>query len=201
MIHSFALIGAVVLAAPPKKNPMTTLTDASVSSAERVAAAKALATSKDPLAVDTLIRALGSMDEALTSAVVASLRAQNAVPALAKRLTDANVVEPRKVQACVGLRHLKDPAAVPSLASALEDPSASVRKEAALALLVIGPAGAEDALITALRDSDGDVRYGAAEALGKIPGDKVTQALNAALAKETNPTVRFALEGSLERRK
>ena len=178
---------------------MASLTDASLSSAERVAAAKALGSSRDPLALETLIRALGTMDEALTSAVVASLKAQNAGPVLAKRLADSGTVEARKVQACTGLRHLKDASAVPALAVALKDESALVRREAALALTVIGPAPAEAALLVALGDSDGDVRYGAAEALGEIRSAQAKQALAVALAKETNPTVRFALEGALER--
>lgn len=192
----------MALAAPPrKKTSMATLTDASVPSAERVAAANALATSKDPLAIETLIRALGTTDEALTAAVLAALRAQQAVPTLARRLTDPTVVEQRKVQACIGLRSLKDPSALPALVSAVKDPSPLVRREAVLALLVIGPAGAEDALLSALGDADGDVRYGAADALARVPGEKVTRALEAALARETNPTVRFALDGALERRR
>ena len=176
---------------------MANLTDASLTSAQRVAAAKTLATSKDPLAIETLIRGLGTLDEALTHAVVESLKAQHAAPVLAKRLADSGTVEARKVLACTGLRYLKDASAVPALAMALKDESAVVRREAALALTVIGPAPAEEALLVALGDPDGDVRYGAAEALGEIRSAKAKAALTAALTKETNPTVRFAIEGAL----
>ena len=43
-----------------------------------------------------------------------------------------------------------------------------MRKEAALALGVIAPAEAETAPLTALSDSDEDVRYFAADALGDV---------------------------------
>lgn len=178
---------------------MAGLTDPSATAEERIAAANALGTSKDPLAVETLIRGLGTTDEALTRAVVDALKAQKAAPVLAKRLADANTVETRKVQACLGLRHLKDPACVPVLAAALKDESALVRREVALALTVIGPAPAEGALLAALSDSDGDVRYGVAEALGEVKSAKARQALEAQLVKESNPTVRSALEGAVRR--
>lgn len=190
---------AVVCAGPRGKTHMPNLTDSAVSMADRVAAARALGTSKDPLALETLLRGLGSTDEKLTEAILGSLKALGAAPVLAKRLTAAASVESLKVQACVGLRHLKDPASVPALAAALRDDSALVRREAALALTVLGPAGAEEELIAALGDTDGDVRYGAADALGRGRSPKARKAIDQQLARETNPTVRFALEGASQR--
>jgi HEAT repeat protein len=68
-----------------------------------------------------------------------------------------------------------------------------VRKEAALALGVIAPAEAETALLTALSDSDDDVRYFAADALGDVRTAAVIQAIATRLATETSPVVRSAL--------
>jgi HEAT repeat protein len=68
-----------------------------------------------------------------------------------------------------------------------------VRKEAALALGVIAPAEAETALLTALSDSDEDVRYFAADALGDVRTAAVIQAIETRLAAETSPVVRSAL--------
>jgi len=75
----------------------------------------------------------------------------------------------------------------------MKDHCARLRKEAALALGVIAPAEAETALLTALSDSDEDVRYFAADALGDVRTAAVTQAIETRLAVETSPVVRSAL--------
>lgn len=172
---------------------MATLNDPAASRAERVKAAKALAVSKDPQAVDTLVKQLAIMDEDVVVAVKGALRALNAVPVLERRLADGGASEEQKVLACTGLRALKEKSSIRPLVSALKDQSASVRKEAALALGVIGPAEAEAALLTALSDSDEDVRYYAADALGDVRTAAVTQAIQARLEAETSAVVRSAL--------
>jgi HEAT repeats len=65
-------------------------------------------------------------------------------------------------------------AAVPALAAALNDPEASVRKYASIALGNIGPvaAAAVPALVAALKDSEDFVRLHASISLGKIQGEK-----------------------------
>jgi HEAT repeat protein len=68
-----------------------------------------------------------------------------------------------------------------------------VRKEAALALGVIAPTEAEKVLLTALSDSDDDVRYFAADALGNVHTAAVMQAIETRLSAETSPVVRSAL--------
>ena len=172
---------------------MTTLNDPAASRAERIKAAKALAGSKDPQAIDTLVTQLDIRDEGIVAAVESALRALNAVPVLERRLTDGNASEEQKVSACTGLRTLKEKSSIPPLVSALKDQSASVRKEAALALGVIAPAEAEAALLTALSDSDEDVRYFAADALGNVRTPAVVQAIETRLAAETSPVARAAL--------
>src|SRR5262245_1702627 len=176
-----------------KGNPMATLNDPAASRAERIKAAKALADSRDPQAVDTLVKQLSIMDEGIVAAVKSSLRALKAAPVLEQRLTNSGASEEQKVLACTGLRALKEKSSIPSLVSALKDQSARVRKEAALALGVIAPAEAETALLTALSDSDEDVRYFAADALGDVRTAAVTQAIETRLAAETSPVVRSAL--------
>jgi HEAT repeat protein len=172
---------------------MTTLNDPAASRAERIKAAKALADSRDPKAIDTLIGQLAIMDEGIVVAVKSALRALNAVPVLERRLVDGASSEEQKVLACTGLRALKEKSSVPPLVSALKDQSARVRKEATLALSVIAPAEAETALLTALSDSDEDVRYFAADALGNVRTPAVIQAIETRLAAETSPVARSAL--------
>jgi HEAT repeat protein len=75
----------------------------------------------------------------------------------------------------------------------MKDHCARLRKEAALALGVIAPAEAETALLTALSDSDDDVRYFAADALGDARTAAGIQAIETRLAAETSPVVRSAL--------
>jgi HEAT repeat protein len=174
-------------------NPMATLNDPAASRAERIKAAKALANAKNPQAIDSLIKQLAMMDEGIVEAVKSALRALNAGPVLERRLADSGASEEQKVLACTGLRALKEKSSVPPLVSSLKDPSARVRKEAALALGVIAPAEAETALLTALSDSDDDVRYYAADALGDVRTAAVTQAIETRLAAETSPVVRSAL--------
>jgi HEAT repeat protein len=180
-------------AAANKGNPMTTLNDPAASRAERIKAAKALADSKDPKAIDALLGQLAIMDEGIVTAVKGALRALNAVPVLERRLADSAASEEHKVLACTGLRALKEKSSIPPLVSALKDQSARVRKEATLALGVIAPAEAETALLTALSDSDEDVRYFAADALGNVRTPAVMQAIEARLAAETSPVARSAL--------
>src|SRR5215470_74559 len=86
-----------------KGNPMATLNDPAASRAERIKAAKALAASKDPQAIDSLVRQLVMMDEGIVEAVMSALRALNAAPVLERRLADSGASEEQKVLACTGL--------------------------------------------------------------------------------------------------
>ena len=172
---------------------MATLNDPAASRAERIKAVKALGDSKDPQAIDALVKQLDSRDEGIFAAVESALRTLNAVPVLERRLADSGASEEQKVLACKGLRTLKEKSSIAPLVSALKDQSARVRKEAALALGVIAPAEAETALLTALSDGDDDVRYFAADALGNVRTAAVTQAIETRLTAETSPVVRSAL--------
>jgi len=172
---------------------MATLGDRAASRADRIKAIKALAHSKNPQAIDALIKELAIMDEGIVVALKDSLRALKAVPVLEQRLADSGASEEQKVLACIGLRALKEKSSIRPLVSALKDRSPRVRKEAALALGVIAPAEAEAELLTALSDGDEDVRYFAADALGDVRTAAVRQAIETRLAVETSPVVRSAL--------
>jgi HEAT repeat protein len=150
LIHSalaFALVLVLVLApgagwaGASKGNPMATLNDPAASRAERIKAAKALGDSRDPQAIDALIKQLAIMDEDIVAAVKSALRALNAVPVLEQRLADSGASEEHKVLACTGLRALREKSSIRPLVSALKDHSARLRKEAALALGVIAGRG------------------------------------------------------------
>jgi HEAT repeat protein len=198
LIHS-ALACALVLApgtgwaGASKGNSMSTLNDPAASRAERIKAAKSLADSTDPKAIDTLIKQLDIRDEGIVAAVEGALRALKAVPVLEQRLADSGASEEQKVLACTGLRALQEKSSIKPLVTALKDQSARVRKEAALALGVIAPAEAETPLLTALSDSDEDVRYFAADALGDVRTAAVMHGIETRLAMETSPVVRSAL--------
>jgi HEAT repeat protein len=177
-----------------KGHPAATLSVSTGSRADRIKAIQALAHSKDPQAVDVLVKELSIMDEGIVAALKTSLRALKAVPVLEQRLAaDSGSSEEQKVLACIGLRALKEKSSIPPLISALKDQNPRVRKEAALALGVIAPAEAEAELLTALSDSDEDVRYFAADALGDVRTAAVRQAIQTRLAVETSPVVRSAL--------
>ena len=176
-----------------KGNSMSTLNDPAASRAARIKAAKSLGDSRDPKAIDTLIKQLDIRDEGIAAAVESALRALKAVPVLEQRLADSSVSEEQKVLACTGLRALQEKSSIQPLVTALKDRSAHVRKEAALALGVIAPAEAETPLLTALSDSDEDVRYFAADALGDVRTAAVMHGIETRLATETSPVVRSAL--------
>ena len=96
-----------------KGNPMATLNDPAASRAERIKAAKALADSRDPQAIDTLVKQLAIMDDGIVAAVKSSLRALKAAPQLERRLADSGASEEQKVLACTGLRALREKRSIP----------------------------------------------------------------------------------------
>src|SRR4051794_23364577 len=105
LLISSALASSLALAAG-KPDPISTLNDRGAPHGARVQAAKSLASSKDPQAIDTLLKQLSSMDEELVEALTRSLRALHAAPVLEKRLTESGTSEAQKVLACTGLRVL-----------------------------------------------------------------------------------------------
>lgn len=87
------------------------------------------------------------------------------------------------------------PASVPGVTAMLADPDPAVRRHAARALRLIGPAArsADAALADALKDPDPGVRAAAALALGEIQREKAVDALKP-LLKSDETTARAAAE-------
>jgi HEAT repeat protein len=87
-------------------------------------------------------------------------------------LKDRDPIKRQKAVKALGHVGAADPAAIPAVIEALNDPQARVRAEAALALLNLGPA-AKDAvpgLDKAQHDHDETVRLYARKALERIRG-------------------------------
>ncbi len=112
-----------------------------------------------------------------------------------------------RIDAAFNLGEYKSPEAVAGLVKALNDTSAAVRVNAAVALYNIGAPlakAAEPALRTALKDKDGVVRVNAAETLAHIgvPLGEVRPVVSVAMAVEDGRTraeaakVWLALKGS-----
>ena len=93
-----------------------------------------------------------------------------------------------RLNATTALGKTKDARAFEPLIAALKDEKYSVRRNAADALVSIGPPAVEP-LIAALKDKDSSVRSGAAGALGKIKDARAVEPLIAAL-KDENSNVR-----------
>jgi len=129
-------------------------------------------------AAPALVQALGDKNAIVVGNVVEALGriGSPAVPALLLALEGEDAI--LRHQSAVVLSKIEptDPIAVKALIKALKDPSAHVRRRAALALENAGKAGKPRegvvvGLIAALADRDGTVRMSAAVALGNIGAD------------------------------
>jgi quinoprotein glucose dehydrogenase len=172
---------------------MDTLRNPSASRTEHLEAAKRLASSKDPAALDALCGALDTRDEELREAARSSLATLGGASVLARRAADRSVPEDARVLALTGLRYFRDDADLEGLIRLAKDPSAAIRAQATLALAVIGPTKVEAALVEALRDGDAKVRFYAADGLSSSTSAAAKQAVSKQLDSETDATVRFAL--------
>jgi len=109
-------------------------------------------------------------------------------------------VEPRplvRATACVGLRIIGDPKALPALAAACSDPDSLVRRQAVRALGALGGPDQVPVLSRILaEDADPDVRLDAALALGRLGGEGAVDPLIAGL-EDSDPSVAFACHAAL----
>jgi len=181
-------------AAGSKGNPVDVLNDGGATLPQKVKAIEKLGRSKDPHAIDALLKHLDSKADEIADAVENALRALKAGPVLEKRLEDSSVSEDDKVLACHGLRTLHEKAAVQALIRVSKTGSPRVQAAAIYALGAIAPAEAEAALIAALSSPEADVRRYAAHGLEDVPTPAARQAIDARLAVETDPLTRSALE-------
>lgn len=193
---AFAPSGA--WAASEKGNPVMTLNDRGASRADRIKAAKALATSKDPHAIDALLMEIMITDEDIAAAVKNSLRALKPAAVLEKRLEDSSAADWQKVLACRGLRVVGERSSVGVLVGVLKNgkQSREVREAAVSSLSAFAStdADAEAALVAALSDSEPPVRSAVAYALSRVRTPAVKRAIEDRIAVEKDATVSDALD-------
>ena len=150
----------------------------------RRAAAAALAEQEDPRALAALLAALrGDADAEVrkyAAHALGEIKDRRAVEALVAALRDRD--EEVRETAAHALYEIRDPGAAAALGAVLSgDPSAEVRKVAAMALAEMGGASAVPGLVTALRDRDPEVSQAAAHALGEIGDPRAVDALRTAV--------------------
>jgi HEAT repeat protein/beta-lactamase regulating signal transducer with metallopeptidase domain len=169
--------------------------------AVRQAAAEALGSAKDSVAVRALMNVLRTDDSpAVRRAAAWSLGEIGddlAIPALADALTKDRDAEVRK-NAASALGSIDSPRATPALIQALEhDTNISVRREAAEALSNIEDPAATDALIRVLdRDNDPGVKRSAIEAIDNLDASRALPAVSGAL-RDSDAAVRRAAADAL----
>ncbi len=196
----------------------------------RIYAAWALGVIKDSAAVESLIAALKDTNVVLKLNVVTALGSMNdqrAVEPLINALKDTNA-DVRLISAAA-LGRLKDSRAVAPLIELLKDANFGVIKNAAGALVAIGPPAVElllgalndgnasvrayatdtlsaiadprmvEPIISLLKDPDANVRMHAAFALGQIPYPRTVEPLKSAL-KDADQNVRMTAGASLAKK-
>ena len=167
----------------------------------RQAAAEALGSAKDSVAVRALMEVLRTdASPAVRRAAAWSLGEiadDLAIPALADALTRDRDAEVRK-NAASALGHIDSQRATSALVQALEhDANVSVRMQAAEALASIEDPAAIDALIRVLgRDDDPGVRRSTIEAIDNIDGAQAVPAVSSAL-RDSDAAVRRAAADAL----
>lgn len=175
--------------------PALNLSDSSVPLETRLKAAKALANSTAPSAVDELLSGLDSRSEVVREAVVASLKAKKGDSILLARAADTKRPTASRVSSLAGVRVLKPKAAGPTLALLLDDKNEAVREAAAHALCVVGAKDAEAKLIAKIStEPSAKVRSFVAVALGELKSPAAKAAVDKSLQTEVDVVVKDALD-------
>lgn len=163
-------------------------------------AIKALGKIKDDQAIPHLIKGLGLPDQStspLLSDILVSFGKQALKPIIMTLSTSK--LESQRFWCAYILKQMKDSEAIPALLSALTDPVAKVRAQAARAL---GALNANEAILALnralLEDPDPLVRNATAEALGALADDKSLVTLMAGLADADRET-QWRLIDSIEK--
>ncbi len=150
---------------------------------------------EEPVAVDALVAAVaGDADASVREmAAWALAEARPGSPATAGLMKALRESRDPKFRATVvwALGSIGDDAAVETLAGVLADPA--LRELAAWSIGSCGPKRAPAALVSALSDRDRDVRESVAWALYTIQDSETTNAIDAALRRETDAEVQRGL--------
>ncbi len=159
----------------------------------RLAAVQVLAQNRNPASIAPLTQALSDKNPAVCAAAIHALgllRVKAVAPKIAQLLATSQASQVRQ-NAAVALAYLADPAAIPTLISAISDSHRSVRYAAIKTLGSLHAQAALPALINTLKSSNANIRETAAAALGQIQSPKASSAL-AALTTDPNIQVREA---------
>ncbi len=164
----------------------------------RKSALDRLASMRDADAVPPLAVLLTEIEPVLIADVKRTLTALHATEILAARA--AHPSDDERARAVRLLGYLEDDAAIPALLTALDDPNARVRAQAADGLIRLCPTSVVAPLESKLfGDPDPQVRMAAAQALGEIADEPSLSALHRALETETDGFVRVVVELSCHR--
>jgi len=151
----------------------------------RSAAAFALGAIKDPAAIPALRKALldnSSLVELQASSALVKIGVASVLALCDEDFYMDDRYDPRKEdRIAAALREFKDPAIVPALCQAIQDPDSKMRRQAASALGAIKDPVAVPALYHALQDPDAHVASQAVSALGAIKDPTAVAALCQAL--------------------
>nr|WP_320161444.1 HEAT repeat domain-containing protein [uncultured Methanoregula sp.] len=161
-------------------------------------AAYLLGKAKNPRAIQPLITALGDFDKSVREQAMLAL---SAIGQAAIEPLTAAMKEPKwetRYRAAEALGKIADDKAVRPLIQGLKDSRDHVRYMAAKGLRELGDSDALEPMIILLKDENQYVRMMAARALGAIGGDKVKEALRAALAAEPDEKVKEAISEALQ---
>ncbi len=159
----------------------------------RLSAIQTLAQNRNPASVAPLTQALSDKDPAVCSAAIHALgllRVKTVASQIAQLLATSQSSQVRQ-NAAVALAYLADPAAIPTLISAISDSHQSVRFAAIKTLGSLHATAAVPALIHTLKSPNANIRQTAAAALGQIQSQEASAAL-AALTKDPDINVREA---------
>jgi hypothetical protein len=159
----------------------------------RLSAIQTLAQNHNPASIAPLTQALSDKDPAVCAAAIHALgllRVKADAPQIAQLLATSQSSQVRQ-NAAVALAYLADPAAIPTLISAISDSHQSVRFAAIKTLGSLHANAAVPALIHTLKSPNANIRQTAAAALGQIQSQEASAAL-AALTNDPDTNVREA---------
>jgi HEAT repeat protein len=160
-------------------------------------AAYLLGKAQNPRAIQPLIEALADFDKSVREQATLALSSigKAAIEPLAEAMK-----EPKwetRYRAAEALGKIADEKAVKPLIKGLKDNRDHVRYMAAKGLRELGDSDAIEPMIILLKDENRYVRMMAVRALGAIGGNKVKEALNAALAVEEDEKVKETIVEAL----
>lgn len=153
---------------------------------------------QNPLAIPSLIEALSDVDKSVREQATFTLSAIG--KAAVEPLTEA-MKDPKwetRYRAAEALGRIADEKAIKPLIQGLKDNRDHVRYMAAKGLKDLGDSDSIEPLIILLKDENTYVRMMSVRALGALGGKRSTDALNAALAAETDEKIRAAIVEALK---